>query len=92
VLVLVAHSALGLERYLVPVAAGGFLYIACADLVPEMRLRLRGFALVGALIALLGGIALMAGVHEIVHAGHDHGHGGHGDHSHDHDGHGHEHD
>jgi len=93
VVVLIAHGALGLERYLVPVAAGGFLYIACADLVPEMRLRLRGAALIGAVLALLGGMALMAGVHEIVHAGHDHGAHGH-DHpgADPHDGHDHGHD
>lgn len=101
-IVLLSHDAIGLEQYLVPVAAGGFLYVACADLVPEMRARSRGKALVPIVLALMLGIGLMAGVHEVVegdggHAGHSHGtKDGHGhDHGHDHGvgpSHGHDHD
>jgi zinc and cadmium transporter len=58
--ILLAHGSLELERHLVPLAAGGFLYVACADLVPELRRRARGWALVATVLALLGGLALMA--------------------------------
>ena len=70
----------GLAQFLVPVAAGGFLYIACADLVPEIRKRARGWALLPIIIALAVGLGLMVAVHEIGH-GHGHGdseHGAHG--------------
>lgn len=85
--VLLVHDAVGLERHLVPLAAGGFLYIACADLVPEMRARARGAALLPIVLALLLGVGLMAGVHEVVHsaAAHEHGTGPAQDHDHDHD-------
>ena len=69
----------GLAQFLVPVAAGGFLYIACADLVPEIRKRARGAALIPIVLALGFGLALMVGVHEF--GGHE-GHG-HGAHAHD---------
>lgn len=38
------HSA-GVEKYLLPIAAGGFIYIAASDLLPELRknLSLRSF-------------------------------------------------
>lgn len=92
--VLVAAGDLGLEAALVPIAAGGFLYVACADLVPEIRKRARGWRLVVTCAALLAGLGLMALV-EVV-SGHDHGHGhGHGHEApgvHDHDDHdGHDH-
>lgn len=32
-----AHFSTGIEKYLLPVAAGGFLYIAVSDLLPELR-------------------------------------------------------
>ncbi len=60
----------GLSDLLVPIAAGGFLYIACADLVPEMRKRARGKQLITTVLALVAGLALMVAVHEI--GGHDH--------------------
>ena len=62
VLVLAAEGAMHAESVLVPVAAGGFLYVACADLVPELRKRARGAALLVTLAALAGGILLVAAV------------------------------
>jgi zinc and cadmium transporter len=105
-LVVLAAGEVGLAQSLVPVAAGGFLYIACADLVPEMRKRARGLALLTTSIALAVGLGLMAVVHELIpcgHAHHGHGHvhgaGAEGGHGHAHDGdqdegedHGHDHD
>ncbi len=88
-IVIATQGKLGLEVALVPVAAGGFLYIACADLVPEIRKRARGMKLVTTFLALALGVGLMALVHATGCAhGHSHSHGGH---SHD-GGHGHSHD
>lgn len=60
------------EHQLVPLAAGGFLYVACADLVPELRRRVHGWGLVVTVLALAAGVALVALV-----PGHVHGSGGH---------------
>ncbi len=76
-IVLLAPEQLHLEEVLVPIAAGGFLYIACADLIPELRKRSSG-QLVLAGLALAAGLLLMVLVHEIVP--HDHGAHGDGDH------------
>ncbi len=97
----------GIAQFLVPVAAGGFLYVACADLVPEMRKRSKGKELISTVLALVVGLGLMVVVHEVgphdhhghgheAHdgGGHDHtapGHEDHDDHD-DHEGHGHSHD
>jgi zinc and cadmium transporter len=59
-IVLLMEGDLGLGDMLTPIAAGGFLYIACADLVPEIRERARGRALVGVTVALGVGVALLA--------------------------------
>ena len=32
-----SHSMLGFAHYLVPIAAGGFIYISAADLIPELK-------------------------------------------------------
>ena len=77
VVVLIIGKNSSVADYLVPVAAGGFIYIACADLVPEMRKRARGWALATTFGALALGVALMALVHLFEASGHDHhGHGG----------------
>lgn len=88
VIVLLVGAKTGLAASLVPIAAGGFLYIACADLVPEIRKRARGWGLVTTFGALLLGVALMAFVHEFE--SHDHAHGEHGHEGHDHGAHDHE--
>lgn len=85
-IVLLVDGPLNLQEVLLPVAAGGFIYIACADLVPELRSRMKGKRLVGTLAALAVGLLLMVLVHEIVP--HEHGPadgsgGGHHGHSHD---------
>lgn len=57
-----------IEHVLVPLAAGGFLYVACADLVPELKRRVQGRGLWITLLALAAGVAVVAFV-----PGHDHG-------------------
>jgi zinc and cadmium transporter len=77
VLVLLVEGAAGLEGVLAPIAAGGFLYVACADLVPELRKRADRGHLVRTCLALGAGVVLMAliGAHgDGAHHGHDHPH------------------
>jgi zinc and cadmium transporter len=71
VLVLSLGHSVHIEHQLVPLAAGGFLYVACADLVPELKRRVGGKGLPITLLALALGIALVALVpsHPHVHAG-----------------------
>ncbi len=76
-LILVAGSELGIEPYLGPIAAGGFIYVACADLVPELHKRARGRQLPATLIALALGITVVTALPALV-GGHAHGHAGHG--------------
>jgi zinc and cadmium transporter len=74
VFVLLLHGDRGLAEFLVPLTAGGFLYIACADLVPEMRARARGVTLVTVLLALGAGLGLMVALHALgPKEGHGHG-------------------
>ncbi|OGI25137.1 MAG: hypothetical protein A3J76_02920 [Candidatus Moranbacteria bacterium RBG_13_45_13] len=46
--------------YLIPIAAGGFLYIAGSDLIPELKHETKIAASVGQLAAIIFGIAVMA--------------------------------
>lgn len=60
----VAVAALGrdaaLARWLLPVSAGSFLYIALADLVPELHAQRRRGRLLSEVTCLVGGALLMA--------------------------------
>ena len=74
VLVLSLGGAADLERWLVPFAAGGFLYMACADLLPEIQRRSqdrRRALTVGALflgVALVAFLPALVGPHAHAHA------------------------
>ncbi len=48
--------------YLIPIAAGGFLYIAGSDLIPELKHETKIAASVGQLLAILLGIGVMIGL------------------------------
>jgi len=52
----------GLILYFLPVAAGGFLYIAGSDLIPELKHETKIAASVGQLFAIVLGIAVMTGL------------------------------
>lgn len=84
-LFVVFFGTTGFEDLLLPIAAGGFLYIACADLVPELRDRARGAKIIGYGLALAAGLLLMVLVHEVSHDhdGHAHGHTHGGAHDHE---------
>jgi zinc and cadmium transporter len=93
--VLLGGNASGVDVALLPLAAGGFLYVACADLVPELHRQARERSLVPVLVALvLGGLLVSAvslvGGHDHGHGPHEHGPGPEGD-EHPEDGHDHDH-
>ena len=48
--------------FLVPITAGGFLYIAGSDLIPELKHETKIAASIGQLAAIILGIAVMAGL------------------------------
>jgi len=50
----------GVEGYLVPFAAGGFIYIAATDLMPELHKRTQARESLIQLLSLLTGIGLMS--------------------------------
>ena len=64
-----------LVPYAVLVAAGGLIYIAVADLMPELHKERRLSRVVAHTGSLLLGIGLIAGFMLVVPHGHGHGHG-----------------
>ncbi|MDO4725346.1 MAG: ZIP family metal transporter [Comamonadaceae bacterium] len=73
--------------YLLVVAASSFIYVALADLVPQLQLQLTARQTALQVSWLLAGMLLVALVSHMLHAGHEHG--AHG--RHDHAGHQHTH-
>lgn len=62
-IVLFIYSQAGsLVSFLIPFAAGGFVYVAGTDLIPELHKRVEVRESVLQFIALLGGMGLMAGL------------------------------
>lgn len=60
VVVLIGAYAESLIVWLLPIAAGGFIYIAIADLIPELhKTKHRGFAVLQSVIVVIG-VLLMA--------------------------------
>lgn len=50
------------QRVILPIAAGNFLYIAASDLVPELHRERGGWTALRQVAIILAGIALMLGV------------------------------
>lgn len=50
----------GIEQFLVPFAAGGFIYIAATDLMPELHKKYHATESIIQLFAILAGIGLMS--------------------------------
>ena len=50
----------GIEHFLVPFAAGGFIYIAATDLMPELHKRNQAKESIAQLLSVLAGIGLMS--------------------------------
>ncbi|MBT3539191.1 ZIP family metal transporter [Candidatus Parcubacteria bacterium] len=72
-----------ITHFLVPFAAGGFIYIAGSDLIPELHKEKDSKKSFGQLLALIFGVALMAGMVLMPH-GHNHSTNAEHDHSDDH--------
>jgi zinc and cadmium transporter len=68
--------------YLLAVGAGSFLYIAAADLLPELARERHGGASLLHFLLFVGGIGLMLGARELMP---EHSHGGAGHEQHEHD-------
>lgn len=52
----------GVERVILPIAAGNFLYIAASDLVPELHRERGGWMALAQVGIILAGIAVMLGI------------------------------
>lgn len=61
----IAESIEGAMVYMLPIAAGGFIYIAASDLVPEIKHGERGLRMLLNLFVFLLGIGLMLLMHFI---------------------------
>lgn len=59
VVLVVASAADGFERLLIPVTAGGFIYIASTDLLPELHKEPEARKSLVQLVALMAGVAVM---------------------------------
>lgn len=56
---LLARYSIGAEKYLLPLAAGGFIYIAASDLLPELRKNLILKSFFVDLLFMLGGVGVI---------------------------------
>ena len=62
-IILFLNSSLSnINQFIIPFAAGGFIYIASADLIPELHKNTELKKSIGQLVALLLGIGLMMGL------------------------------
>lgn len=60
--------------YFLVVAASSFIYVALADLIPQLQLQLSARQTAMQVVWLLAGMALVTGVSTVLHQGHAHGH------------------
>ncbi|WP_084824677.1 ZIP family metal transporter [Lampropedia cohaerens] len=60
--------------YFLVVAASSFIYVALADLIPQLQLQLSARQTAMQVVWLLAGMALVTGVSTLLHQGHAHGH------------------
>ncbi len=58
-LVLLGGARQGAVRYLLPISAGSFLYVALVNLLPEVQVECRRGRVLVQLLCLLGGVALV---------------------------------
>ena len=65
----------GLLPYFLVLAASSFVYVALADLIPQLQKQLPARQTAAQIAWLIAGIALVTVVSQLAHAGHDHDHG-----------------
>jgi len=73
----------GLEQHILPLTAGGFIYIAGSDLIPELQKKAGVRASAAQLAAILAGLAIVFVLTRWLAHGHPHApgeHEGHGEH------------
>lgn len=66
--------------YFLVLAASSFVYVALADLIPQLQKRLPARQTFAQILWLAAGIVLVTGVSRLAHG--EHGHGGHAGHAH----------
>ena len=71
----------GFLPYFLVLASSSFIYVALADLIPQLQKRLSARQTAAQIAWLAVGILLVVAVSRLAHGGHDHGH----EHDHDHD-------
>ena len=81
----------GLLPYFLVLAASSFVYVALADLIPQLQKRLPARQTAAQIAWLIVGIALVTLVSRLAHGEHAHGHAEHGHAGHDHADQGHAH-
>ncbi|HOK52244.1 MAG TPA: ZIP family metal transporter [Bacteroidales bacterium] len=59
VMLWIGHWILNLSQYILPVAAGGFIYLAGSDLIPELNKHVSKYATIIQVIMVIAGIAIM---------------------------------
>lgn len=76
----------GLLPYFLVLAGSSFVYVALADLIPQLQKRLPARQTAAQILWLVAGIALVTLVSRLAHGEHEHGHDdpGHGEHGHVH--------
>ena len=77
--------------YFLVLASSSFVYVALADLIPQLQKRLPARQTAAQIVWLVVGIALVTLVSRLAHGEHDHGHSDHGHAEHGHADHGHAH-
>ncbi len=63
--------------YMMVVAASSFVYVAVADLIPQLQKRLSGRDTVMQIVWMGAGLLLIGGIVSILHGAHEHEHAGH---------------
>lgn len=60
--------------YMMVVAASSFVYVAVADLIPQLQKRLSGRDTVMQIVWMGAGLLMIGGIVNVLHDSHDHGH------------------
>ncbi len=74
----------GLLPYFLVLAGSSFVYVALADLIPQLQKQLPARQTAAQIAWLIAGIALVTVVSMLAHGGHDHDHDHGGEHGHEH--------
>jgi zinc and cadmium transporter len=66
VVLFISNQVTNMEAYLVPFAAGNFLYIAASDLIPELLTKRQGQTSIVQVISLISGVLLIPAIGVIL--------------------------